>query len=150
MGGRGVLGWLSGLFRKAEPAPPPRPPQIIEEPWLAQLRMMPVDDTASDWRPCDGTALQIAGNAALFALVGNAFGGDGVRTFALPDLRPLVPGEVRPPLRADATFLGVDANGLIVSTPATRVADAVLPAPPGATGDLVASICVSGLFPHRD
>jgi microcystin-dependent protein len=36
--------------------------------------------------PCDGSTLQIQQNAALFSLLGNRFGGDGVHTFNLPKI----------------------------------------------------------------
>jgi microcystin-dependent protein len=36
---------------------------------------------------CDGRLLPIAQFSALFSLLGTTYGGDGVRTFALPDLR---------------------------------------------------------------
>lgn len=39
----------------------------------------------------DGTLLPIAQNQALFSLLGNNFGGNGVTTFALPDLRAVSP-----------------------------------------------------------
>jgi microcystin-dependent protein len=39
----------------------------------------------------DGQVLQISSDTALFSLVGTTFGGDGVTTFALPDLRKLAP-----------------------------------------------------------
>ncbi len=35
---------------------------------------------------CDGSLLQINQNQALFALLGNQFGGDGKTTFALPKM----------------------------------------------------------------
>lgn len=41
--------------------------------------------------PADGRILPIAGHTAIFSLVGNNFGGDGVNNFALPDLRPFAP-----------------------------------------------------------
>ncbi len=43
------------------------------------------------WALCDGQLLAIAENDALFALVGTTYGGDGLVTFALPDLRGRVP-----------------------------------------------------------
>ncbi len=36
---------------------------------------------------CDGAVLSINQNQALFALMSTKFGGDGVSTFALPDMR---------------------------------------------------------------
>ena len=37
--------------------------------------------------PCNGAVLSIAQYATLYSLLGNRFGGDGVTTFALPDLK---------------------------------------------------------------
>ncbi|THU38340.1 phage tail protein [Niastella caeni] len=37
--------------------------------------------------PCDGQILSIAQNQTLFSLLGNKYGGDGITTFRLPDLR---------------------------------------------------------------
>jgi microcystin-dependent protein len=39
----------------------------------------------------DGRILAINSNTALFSLLGTKFGGDGMNTFALPDLRALEP-----------------------------------------------------------
>ena len=39
------------------------------------------------WALCNGQILQIQANQALYALLGNIYGGDGKTTFALPDLR---------------------------------------------------------------
>jgi microcystin-dependent protein len=39
--------------------------------------------------PCDGTQMEVANYPDLFALLGARFGGDGVRTFATPDLSAL-------------------------------------------------------------
>lgn len=38
------------------------------------------------WLPCDGRLLSISQYSALFALIGTYYGGDGTRTFALPNL----------------------------------------------------------------
>lgn len=43
------------------------------------------------WLFCDGSLLPISQYQALFALLGNTYGGDGRTTFALPDLRGRVP-----------------------------------------------------------
>jgi len=48
---------------------------------------MSFDFAPRGWVSCNGQILQIRQNQALFALLGNAFGGDGRDTFALPDLR---------------------------------------------------------------
>ena len=41
---------------------------------------------AQSWMPCDGRLLSIDQNEPLFSLIGTTFGGDGVKTFALPIL----------------------------------------------------------------
>jgi microcystin-dependent protein len=39
------------------------------------------------WAFCNGQTMSISQNSALFALLGTTYGGDGVNTFGLPDLR---------------------------------------------------------------
>jgi microcystin-dependent protein len=43
------------------------------------------------WRLCDGAILNINQNVAMYAILGATYGGDGMRTFALPDLRGRLP-----------------------------------------------------------
>jgi len=43
------------------------------------------------WNFCDGTLLPISEFEALYTLIGTTYGGDGISTFALPDLRGRVP-----------------------------------------------------------
>lgn len=43
------------------------------------------------WAFCNGQLMAISQNSALFALLGTMYGGDGVTTFGLPDLRGRVP-----------------------------------------------------------
>ena len=53
-------------------------------PW--PLQWAPVD-----FNNCDGTKISINANQALFSLISNVYGGDGVQNFGLPDLRGRVP-----------------------------------------------------------
>lgn len=53
--------------------------QIIETGFHWEMR---------DWALCDGRQLQINQYQALFSLLGTYYGGDGVHTFNIPDLRP--------------------------------------------------------------
>ncbi|WP_308219367.1 tail fiber protein [Flavobacterium sp. NRK1] len=51
---------------------------------------------------CQGQILSISQNTALFAILGTTYGGNGVSTFALPDLRSRVPmGEGQGPGLSD-------------------------------------------------
>ena len=45
----------------------------------------------SGWRLCDGSVLSITDFPDLFSAIGTIYGGDGISTFALPDLRGRVP-----------------------------------------------------------
>jgi microcystin-dependent protein len=43
------------------------------------------------WAMCDGQLLPISQNTALFSLLGTYYGGNGVSTFALPNLQGMTP-----------------------------------------------------------
>lgn len=43
------------------------------------------------WKLCDGSLLPISEYDVLFNLIGTTYGGDGMNTFALPDLQGRVP-----------------------------------------------------------
>jgi Phage Tail Collar Domain len=45
----------------------------------------------SNYLPADGRLMPVMTNTALFTLLGTTYGGDGVNTFALPDLRSAAP-----------------------------------------------------------
>ena len=59
----------------------------MAQPFLGEIEAFPYNFAPRGWAFCAGQLLQIQQNTALFALLGTTFGGDGVRTFALPDLR---------------------------------------------------------------
>jgi microcystin-dependent protein len=65
----------------------------MPSPYLGEVRLfaglrLPSEDT---WLPCDGRTMYISQNAALFSVIGNAYGGDGNTTFALPNLPGRIP-----------------------------------------------------------
>jgi microcystin-dependent protein len=57
------------------------------EAMMAEIRLFAGPYAPNGWHLCDGTLLLISKNRQLFDLIGNRYGGDGVSTFALPDLR---------------------------------------------------------------
>jgi microcystin-dependent protein len=63
----------------------------MSDPFLAEIRMMSFGYAPNGWALCDGQTLAINQNTALFSLLGTAFGGDGIRTFKLPNLQGLTP-----------------------------------------------------------
>lgn len=72
--------------------------QISSDPYVGELRMCALLDSTRipvGWLLCEGQVLPINQYTALHSLIGSGFGGDGITTFALPDLRgaaPLGPG----------------------------------------------------------
>ena len=56
------------------------------EGYYGEIRAFAGDTVPDNWLPCNGQVLQIPSNPALFSVIGTAYGGDGARTFALPDL----------------------------------------------------------------
>lgn len=59
----------------------------MAEPFLGEIRLFANGYAPRGWAQCDGQILPIHQNQALYALIGNIYGGDGVTAFALPDLR---------------------------------------------------------------
>ena len=63
----------------------------MSEGFLSEIRLFAFDAIPNGWMPCNGQELKITDNTALFSLVGTMYGGDGQKTFALPDLRARIP-----------------------------------------------------------
>lgn len=61
------------------------------DPFLGQILLVPYTYAPFGWAFCQGQTMSIAQNSALFSLLGVTYGGDGVNTFNLPDLRGRVP-----------------------------------------------------------
>lgn len=119
------------------------------------------------WAFCDGRILSIYQNTALFSILGITYGGDGMNTFALPDLRGRVPvhvGASQGP-GVDAIRLGeaVGANSAALQTVNVQAqhSDYMLPVVHGVGGSSEAAttmqpslglnyiICLEGIFPSQ-
>ncbi len=55
--------------------------------FIGIIKLFAGDFAPSGWMYCDGSLLRIQNNAALFSILGTTYGGDGVNTFALPNLK---------------------------------------------------------------
>jgi microcystin-dependent protein len=60
-------------------------------PYLAEIRIFSFNFAPKGWAFCNGQLLPINQNQALFALLGTTYGGNGIQTFALPNLQGNVP-----------------------------------------------------------
>lgn len=70
-----------------------------------EIKLWPSASIPTGWVKCNGSTLLIADEPALFSILGTTYGGDGVTTFALPDL------EGRFPLGASATSILGEVGG---------------------------------------
>src|SRR6185295_860572 len=60
-------------------------------PFLSEIRLVSFNFPPKGWAFCNGQFLPINQNQALFSLLGTTYGGNGVTTFALPNLQGRVP-----------------------------------------------------------
>ncbi|MBB5752871.1 phage tail protein [Prosthecomicrobium pneumaticum] len=88
---------------------------------IGQVALLAMNAIPRYWTACDGKILQIDHNQTLFSLIGNAFGGDGLKTFAVPDLRTAVP--IHRPAQRGAGVKSADPQ-----MPAIKLTTAHLPA----------------------
>ena len=75
--------------------------RFIMEEYLGTILQFAFNYITRGWALCHGQVMSIAANQALFAIIGTTYGGDGVTTFHLPDLRKkkedgdyYLPGEI--------------------------------------------------------
>jgi microcystin-dependent protein len=92
-------------------------------PYLGEVIAFAGGFAPKGWAPADGRLLSITGNQPLFAILGTRYGGDGMTTFALPDLRNravvgtgggLVPGSV---IGRDPLVLSAEEIHAIINSP---------------------------------
>jgi microcystin-dependent protein len=63
----------------------------MTDPFIGELKLVSFNYAPRGWAFCNGQLLAINTNQALFSLLGTTYGGNGVQTFALPDMRSRVP-----------------------------------------------------------
>jgi microcystin-dependent protein len=61
------------------------------ELYIGEIRLFAGGFAPIGWALCNGQLLSISNNDALYSLLGTTYGGDGMNTFALPDLRGRIP-----------------------------------------------------------
>lgn len=61
------------------------------DPYIGEIKLFCGTFAPVGWTLCNGGLLQISLFDALFSLLGTTYGGDGVTTFGVPDLRGRLP-----------------------------------------------------------
>lgn len=106
----------------------------MSEPYLAEIRMTAFNLAPKGWALCNGQLLAINQNQALFSILGTTYGGNGVTTFALPDLRGRAPAHTGPSFNLgqqagaarhtlSAAEMPAHTHNLGISTAVSHVAD---------------------------
>lgn len=62
-----------------------------DTPFVGEIRSFGFGFCPVGWAATNGALLSVSANDALFSLLGTTYGGDGITTFGLPDLRGRVP-----------------------------------------------------------
>ena len=96
----------------------------MQDQTLGMIMPWPIQWAPTGWHVCDGSMLQIKQYTALYSLLGTVYGGDGINTFALPDLRSRV--------QVGATTAPKSTTGYAIGTPggAEKVALTIDQLPP--------------------
>ena len=63
----------------------------MSQPYIGQIIAVGFNFVPQNYQACDGSLLSISDNDVLFTLLGTTYGGDGVNTFGVPDLRGRTP-----------------------------------------------------------
>ena len=59
--------------------------------YISEIRIFPFPNVPESWIKCNGQLFNTRDFPALFSVIGNTYGGDGVTTFAVPNLQGRVP-----------------------------------------------------------
>ncbi|KFC19011.1 Microcystin-dependent protein [Epilithonimonas lactis] len=93
-----------------------------DTPYVGQILWVPYNFTPSGWAECNGALLPISGNEVLYSLLGTQYGGNGMQTFGLPDLRG------RAIIGSGAgTGLTPRFNGEMIGTPTVTLTSSQIP-----------------------
>lgn len=122
------------------------PPGPRAYPMLGTVAMFGGNFAPEGWAVADGRLLAIAENVALFEAIGTTFGGDGVSTFALPNL---VSGYTPDPNAPGSAPVGA---GTPPGRPPVALGQKIPPDPKSGVAGLGLNYLISlgGLYPSRD
>ena len=125
---------------------------------IGEIRMFAGNFAPQGWALCNGAMLSITSNPALYSLLGTSYGGDGVTTFGLPDLRSRIPLGVGTATTNTVYTIGEKLGAETVALTAAQIPNhthALMASSAGATtgaasGDYLAATANSTGAPQQD
>jgi microcystin-dependent protein len=127
------------------------------DPIIGEIILFAGNYAPVGWALCNGQALAIQQYQVLFSILGTTYGGDGVRTFNLPDLRGRVaiqagqgPGLGNHPLGELGGAATITPSGVSVTVGTTASASSLQPQnnmPPYLALNYI--IALEGIYPQR-
>ena len=87
----------------------------MADAFVGEIRIFGCNFAPSGWAKCNGQLLPITQNAALFSIMGTTYGGNGITTFALPNLRGAAPLQAGQGSGLSARALGESAGQATVT-----------------------------------
>jgi microcystin-dependent protein len=63
----------------------------VAQPYVGEIRLFAGNFEPVGWVFCNGKTLQCSEYETLFLLIGTTYGGDGISTFCVPDMRGRIP-----------------------------------------------------------
>jgi microcystin-dependent protein len=103
-------------------------------PMIGEIKTVSINAVPNGWAKCDGQLLNIADYGTLYNLIGTTYGGDGVTTFAVPNLQG------KTTIHNDSNFTLGQSGGTTENT----LIESQLPAHNHAVGSLAASHNLTG------
>ena len=94
---------------------------------------------------CTGQLLSISQNSALFSILGTTYGGDGITTFSLPDLRTHIPVAITVSDQFNANAPNLSINSVSIKPSGANTAQKNMQP----YVDLNYIICTQGIYPSR-
>jgi microcystin-dependent protein len=106
----------------------------VSSPYVGEIRIVGFNFAAQGWSFANGALMAISQNVPLFDLLGTTYGGDGLQTFALPNIQSRVPMHQGQGALLSSRLLGQVGGSETVSLPL-----AMIPATPQAPIQALAS-----------
>lgn len=99
----------------------------MEEELIGSIKMFAGDFAPEGWMFCNGQLLSIEQHQVLFSILGNSYGGDGIKNFALPDLSGRLPVGFGPVQNEHYLNVGDTGGEEFVTIPRNQIPTAEIP-----------------------